>query len=103
MKKDMSAALPAGAATPAGARPRVYIGPSRPFGLPLVTGAIFAGDPGYALAALKFHLQGDPDFSRLFVEPARLAAARAAIAQKGTPLNIIFERVKKDSRKGDRP
>ena len=51
----------------------VYVGPDRPFDLPLRTNAILRGEPFPQLAAA---VEANPDLKRLFVPVEKLAETR---------------------------
>lgn len=74
----------------------IYLGPNRPFGLPLMRNAILADNPENVFPQAREHFQKSQAFRKLFipVEPASgLAQARKAVATPGTPLNDYFSQV----------
>lgn len=74
----------------------VYVGPDRPFGLPLTRNTVLAGEPESVLPALKPFFADHPQFRRLFFVPvAELAQARQALATPGTPQALFSEQLKK--------
>lgn len=75
----------------------VYIGPSRPFGLPVMQNAILAGEPEEVFPQSAKFLEEHRNFRRLFVPVPDLAAARAALGKAGSPLSLCLDEVKKAS------
>lgn len=71
----------------------VYIGPARPFGLPLMPNAILAGTPDRIFPQIREHFERHPNFRKLFVPVAALASGRAAIKTPGTGLSIIAREI----------
>ena len=76
---------------------RLYIGPSKPFGLPLMQGAILRGEPARVFPQLAGHLEAHPDMARLFVTVAELPEARRQVKENGSVLHRAYEHVKKAS------
>jgi hypothetical protein len=76
---------------------RLYIGPSRPFGLPLMRFAILRGEPARVMPQLAERLEAHPEMARLFVSIEALPEARRQVAETGSVLNQAFENVKKAS------
>ena len=54
----------------------MYLGPNRPFGLPLVTRAIFRGDPEKTFPQLSALFEQHKELRPLFVPVAELATSR---------------------------
>ena len=73
----------------------MYLGPNRPFGLPLVTRAIFRGDPEKTFPQLSalFELR------TLFVPVAELATSRMLLTMQGTALHNAYAAIKSASAK----
>lgn len=76
----------------------VYLGPNRPFGLPLKKNAILADSPEKVFPALDALGKKHPGLLRLFapVDPANgLAQARRLLREPGSALNIYYETIAK--------
>lgn len=82
-------------------RPRamVYIGPARPFGVPLMPHAILRGEPVTVFPALEKPMQDHPALARLFVPVADLARARQELANAGSGLAITYRNIQTASAK----
>ena len=78
---------------------KIYLGPDRPFGLPLMKNAILAAEPEKIFPQAKKYL-ADRSFRRLFVSPENLAEARKAVNSPGSVMNEDYTRVARQS-KGD--
>ncbi len=72
----------------------MYLGPSRPLGLPYQRGTILRYKPGDSIS-LQLYFQERPEFARLFVPVSQLAAALKAVATPGTPLYQAYAAIKK--------
>lgn len=66
-----------------------YVGPARPFGVPIMPNAILRGEPCAVIPALEKPMQEHPALRRLFVPVADLAQARRQLARPGSGLAII--------------
>lgn len=73
----------------------VYVGPARPFGLPIRHNAILADSPQIVFPQLSSLFGQHRNLHRLFVPVNRLAEARAALKQPGSPLCLWSEEIKK--------
>lgn len=72
----------------------VYLGPARPFGLPLMPNAILAGKAEDVFPEAQPFFGEHKSFRRLFVPVAELASARAAMATPGSPLALYRDEIK---------
>ena len=70
----------------------VYVGPDRPFGLPLMRNAVLAGEPETIFPAL---FAEHKVFRHLFAPVAELARARLALSTPGSPLSLYSAQIKK--------
>lgn len=75
----------------------VYIGPDRPFGLPLMRNAILRGEAQVVLPQLVKIFEEHPGLETLFVPVAGLAQARQQLKEKGSPLEQTYLNIKKSS------
>ena len=75
----------------------VYLGPSRPFGLPIMKNAILAGEPEAVYPQGAKIFEERKNLRRLFVPVKDLAIARAALANAGSALSLAAAQVKKES------
>ncbi len=73
----------------------VYIGPPRPYGLPLMNRAVLM--PGAHIAGLDKAREEHPSLNRLFVPIERLAVARAALAEQGSALQRAYAAVQQET------
>lgn len=76
-----------------------YIGPARPFGVPIMPNAILRGEPCAVIPALEKPMQEHPALRRLFVPVADLAQARRQLARPGSGLAIIHRDISTASAK----
>ena len=67
----------------------VYVGPDRPFGLPLRTSAVL-------LAAV---IEANPDLKKLFVPVEELAETRCQLRKEGSGMQRLFKTINEASRK----
>ena len=74
----------------------VYVGPDRPFGLPLRTSAVLRGEPFPQLAAV---IEAHPDLKRLFVPVDELAQTRRRLRETGSGMQRLFQTISEASRK----
>ena len=74
----------------------VYVGPDRPFSLPLRTNAILRGEP---LPQLEAVLAGHPDMRKLFVPVEALAETRLQLRKEGSVMQRLFNDINEASRK----
>lgn len=98
------AKAPAAKQAPAAAKPTspttyAYVGPARPFGVPLMPNAILRGEPTAVIPALAEPMQEHPVLRRLFVPVAGLAQARQELAKPGSGLSIIYRDIQTASAK----
>ena len=77
----------------------MYLGPNRPFGLPLVTRAIFRGAPEYTFPQLAAPFARHKELRSLFVPVADLATSRMLLATPGTALHKAYAAIKAASDK----
>ncbi|MDE6734940.1 MAG: 50S ribosomal protein L37 [Desulfovibrio sp.] len=94
-------AAPSGAETAKAAGPTTYayVGPARPFGVPIMPHAILRGEPVAVIPALGPQLEEHPALRRLFVPVADLARARQELASPGSGLGIIYRDIQLASAK----
>ena len=74
----------------------VYVGPDRPFGLPLRTNAILRGEP---LPQLEAVIAAHPDMRKLFVPVEALAETRLQLRKEGSGMQRLFSEISEASRK----
>ena len=72
----------------------VYLGPSRPFGLPLVTRALCRGSPEKTLPQLSSLFVQHKDLRSLFVPVPELATSRMLLNTPGTALHKAYAAIK---------
>lgn len=77
----------------------MYLGPGRPFGLPLATNAIFRGDPQWTFPQLTSLFAQHKALRTLFVPIDDLATARMRLNMPGTALYNAYETIKSASAK----
>ena len=77
----------------------MYLGPNRPFGLPLVTRAIFRGDPEETFPQLSALFKQHKELRTLFVPVAELATSRMLLTMQGTALHNAYAAIKSASTK----
>lgn len=83
----------------AGPTTYAFVGPARPFGVPLMPHAILRGEPASVIPALGPALQEHPTLRRLFVPVAELAKARQELGRQGSGLCIIYRDIQLASAK----
>lgn len=66
-----------------------YLGPSKPFNLPLMQNSILADAPERVFPQLAPFFEQHRNFKKLFVPVAELASARASLKLPGSRLSII--------------
>lgn len=71
----------------------VYVGPGKPFNLPLMANAILADAPEKVFPPLKQLFAEHENFRKLFVPVADLAKARAALKMPGSGLSRIAREI----------
>ena len=74
----------------------VYVGPDRPFGLPLRMNAVLRGEP---LPQLEAVLDGYPDMRKLFIPVEALAETRLQLRTEGSGMQRLFSDINEASRK----
>ena len=72
----------------------VYVGPPRPFGVPLMPNAVLRGEPSAVIPALAPVFVRHPALRHLFVPVAGLAEARRALQTPGSGLAVIHRDIK---------
>lgn len=72
----------------------MYVGPSRPFGLPLMRNAILAGEPEKIFPALTPFFAEHAPFKKLFVPVPSLAHSLAAMRQPGSALRLWSDHIR---------
>lgn len=73
----------------------IYLGPNRPFGLPIMKNSILADEPEKVYPALAPLFEKNRAFKKLFVPVGGLAEAKRALANPASPLAIIASEIKK--------
>ena len=76
---------------------KVYLGPSRPFGLPLLTNAILRCEPEQLFPSITAMFEAHPAFKRLFVPVAQLAQARKRLGMAGSDMASVHAAITKAS------
>ena len=71
----------------------MYVGPSRPFGLPLMRNAILAGEPEDVFPELTPLFSEHKQFKKLFVPIPKLSQALAAMRQPGSALRLWSDQI----------
>ena len=74
----------------------VYIGPNKPFGVPLRRNALLLGEPS---PQLREALSAHPELGELLVPVEKLAEARSRLREKGSRLHELFETINEAGRK----
>lgn len=87
------------AAKPASPVTYAYVGPARPFGVPIMPNAILRGEPVAVIPPLGPAIEEHPALARLFVPVADLARARQELARQGSGLCIIYRDIQTASAK----
>ena len=87
------------AATPETPASYAYVGPARPFGVPLMSNAILRGEPSAVIPELGPLMEDHPALRRLFVPVANLARARRELATQGSGLALIYRDIQTASAK----
>ena len=77
----------------------IYLGPGRPFGLPLRPNTIVRGRPEDAFAGLAEAFAAHPDLRALFVPVTAAAAARQALRTLGSALARSYDAVVRADRR----
>lgn len=71
----------------------VYMGPGKPFGLPIRHRAILAGEPAEVFPDLAQLFERHRNFQRLFVPMENLASAMLAVKKPGSALSIYSNEI----------
>lgn len=77
----------------------VYIGPDRPFGLPIMRNTVLADEPEKVFPTLGETFKKHPKLEKLFVPASQLAQALVNVKKNGSPLNIFAKQVEAASKK----
>ena len=72
----------------------MYLGPARPFDLPITTRAVLAGTPEQIVPGIARHFQDHPAFRKLFVPISEIPRAKAQLGLEGSSLSIIYKNIK---------
>lgn len=75
----------------------MYLGPNRPFDLPLASRAVFAWPPEQVIPGLAQKFGAYPALRKLFVPIADVPAAKAQLALQGSALATIYNKIKSAS------
>ena len=79
----------------------VYLGPNRPFDLPLKSGAILGDDPEKVFPGIEEDFEKQPFFRRLFIPvnpPQGLVEARRQLKDPKSPLSYFYNEIQAASR-----
>lgn len=90
---EKPAAKPVALAT--GIKRTIYIGPARPYGLPMTNRAVLM--PGASVPGLDTATKEHPALAKLLVPLEKLAIARAALLRAGDPLRVAYDTVQKET------
>lgn len=71
----------------------MYLGPMRPFDLPLQTRAVLCGEPEEVFPEISKRLEELPELRKLFVPIADIPKAKAALNTEGSPLYAAYKKV----------
>lgn len=72
----------------------MYLGPARPFGLPLQTRSVLSGEPCEIFPQIEPFMAKHPELDRLFVPIPEIPKAKAQLALDGSRLNAAYKSVK---------
>lgn len=72
----------------------MYLGPARPFDLPINTRAVLAGTPEQTIPGIAQKFEQYPSFRRLFVPISEIPKAKAQLAMEGSGLFSIYKNIK---------
>lgn len=72
----------------------MYLGPARPFGLPLNSRAVLAGDPEQVFPETANAFAQHPSLRKLFVPIADIPKAKAQLALEGSGLFTVYKNIK---------
>lgn len=72
----------------------MYLGPNRPFDLPLSSRAVLSGAPEEVFPQAAPFIARYPGLKKLFVPLSAIPAAKAQIALEGSALNTAYRNIK---------
>lgn len=72
----------------------MYLGPNRPFDLPLATRAVLNGAPEQVFPQAEPFLAAHPDLRKLFIPILSIPAAKAQLALEGSPLYTAYHNIR---------
>ncbi len=72
----------------------MYLGPARPFDLPVNTRAVLAGTPEQTIPGIREKFEQYPSFRRLFVPISEIPKAKAQLALEGSGLFTVYKNIK---------
>lgn len=72
----------------------MYLGPARPFDLPINTRAVLAGKPEEVFPDIAPRFEQYPSFRKLFVPIAEIPKAKAQLALEGSALFTTYKTIK---------
>lgn len=75
----------------------MYLGPARPFGLPLNGRAVLAGEPEQVFPETADAFAQHPSLRKLFVPIADIPKAKAQLALEGSALATTYKNIKSAS------
>ena len=71
----------------------MYLGPARPFDLPINTRAVLAGTPEQTIPGIAQKFEQYPSFRRLFVPISEIPKAKAQLALEGSSLFTVYKNI----------
>lgn len=83
----------------------MYLGPNRPFNLPIPARAVLAGTPDQVFPGIAQRMASHPELRLLFVPIRDVPKAKAQLALPGSRLSTIYNKIKSASdawRKGNK-
>ena len=72
----------------------MYLGPARPFDLPINTRAVLAGNPEQIIPGIREKFEQYPNFRKLFVPIMEIPKAKAQLALEGSGLATVYKTIK---------
>lgn len=72
----------------------MYLGPARPFDLPINTRAVLAGTPEQTIPGIAQKFEQYPSFRKLFVPIPEVPKAKAQLAIEGSSLFTVYKNIK---------
>ncbi len=72
----------------------MYLGPARPFDLPIMTRAVLSGSPEEVFPQIAPYFAQHPSFKKLFVPIPEVPRAKAQLALEGSGLFTAYKNIK---------